>query len=796
MKRPLVIVALLYGSGLLLGDNFHAPLLWLFASAFALLIGAFVWRRDFILWPLIILAGWINLGWRAEVLAPNDLRKQLTKGTEYVRLRGTLNAAPTHRVFEMDEEQSWRTLAQIEVSHIQKSGAWRPAVGTVIISTPGIVSAEFHGGQETEVTGVIQVPRSPLAPGLFDYQTYLKRQGIYFQLAVASTNDWQLIGASKNAPFADRCIDWAQNCLSKGLGPEDESLRLVWAMTLGWKTALTDEVSEPFMRSGTMHVFAISGLHIALISGILIALLRVMQLPRSLSGVIAIALVWFYTAATGWQPSAIRSTVMMTIIVGGWALRRPTDLLNSLAAAAFIILIWNPQQLFQASFQLSFFVVLSIALFLPIFLKHRECLLKSDPLLPPELRPTWRKRLDLPLNYLTTCFATSLAAWLGSLPLVAYYFHLFTPISLLANLVIVPLASLALMSNIGSLFCASWFPFAAELFNHAGWFFMKLMSGLSHWFATRPGSYFYVPAPSLAACLIYYALLLITLNGWFRLPRKRIFALTIALGALLFSLWSWRTESQTVKMTILPLNGGSAIFVDAPGRENDLLIDCGDSHSADLILKPFLRAQGVNKISNVLLTHGDLRHVGGYETIKTNFTITHTFTSPLASRSAAYREILTQLKTKPEDFETVSTGSHVRDWAVLHPQAEDQFAQADDKAIVLRGHVFGKSVLLLASLGRPGQNALTDREDNLRTDIVVSGIPTQKEPLCDALLELIQPTTIIVTDSEFPATKRASRKLRERLGAQKARLIFCRDSGAITLVFKRDDCKIETALGD
>src|ERR1700747_3102084 len=103
-------------------------------------------------------------------------------------------------------------------------------------------------------------------------------------------------------------------------------------MTLGWKTALTNEIYEPFMQSGTMHIFAISGLHIALITAILVALLRVLRVSRSWCGLVVIPLIWFYPAASGWQASAIRSTIMMTVIIGGWALCRPTDLLNSLAA--------------------------------------------------------------------------------------------------------------------------------------------------------------------------------------------------------------------------------------------------------------------------------------------------------------------------------------------------------------------------------------------------------------------------------------------------------------------------------
>src|SRR5436309_13040442 len=179
--------------------------------------------------------------------------------------------------------------------------------------------------------------------------------------------------------------------------------------------------------SWSMHIFAISGLHIALLAGVLVELLRVLQIPRGLCGWLVIPLIWFYTAATGWQPSAIRSTIMMTVIIVGWALKRPSDLLNSLAAAGFIILLWDPQQLFQASFQLSFFVLLSIALLLPPIEKIRQRLLQTDPLLPPELRPRWRRLLDRPIRSVTASFATSLAAWLGSLPLSAYYSQLFTP---------------------------------------------------------------------------------------------------------------------------------------------------------------------------------------------------------------------------------------------------------------------------------------------------------------------------------------------------------------------------------
>src|SRR4029077_14672648 len=99
-------------------------------------------------------------------------------------------------------------------------------------------------------------------------------------------------------PIADRFGDWAKAALARGLPVEDEPLRLLWGMTLGWKTALTGEVTEPFMRTGTMHIFAISGLHIALIAGLLVLLFQVLRVPRAWCGWVVIPLIWFYTGVT------------------------------------------------------------------------------------------------------------------------------------------------------------------------------------------------------------------------------------------------------------------------------------------------------------------------------------------------------------------------------------------------------------------------------------------------------------------------------------------------------------------
>jgi competence protein ComEC len=796
MKRPLLSVALVYVVGLLLAEAIQPPLSFLFTLAFSLLFLALAWTRAraLLIWPLLIVVGWVNLASRTTVVSPNDLRVVAGREPALVTVRGTLAETPTLRIYGQGEAESSRTLARVRVSALTRGEKWELALGPVLVSTKGDLADEFFAGREVEITGVLAPPPLPLAPGLFDYRHHLALQGIYFQLKSDSTNDWRAVDSKPNRPpFTDRFLAWSRRTLARDLPEPDEPLRLMWAMSLGWKTALTGEVNEPFMKSGTMHIFAISGLHIALIAGILVSLLRVLRVPRVGCGLVVIPLIWFYTAATGWQSSAIRSTLMMTIIIGGWSLRRPTDLINSLAAAAFVILLWDPPQLFQASFQLSFFVVLSIALFLPPLEKLRDRLLAADPMLAPEVMTKWQRTWRSVLRVLTTSLVTSLAAWLGSLPLTAYYFHLFSPVTLLANLVIVPMASFALMSNLGSLICGDWMSAVGELFNHSGWFWMLGMMKLSRWATEMPGAYFYVASPSAITFVGYYGLLIGTMSGWLWRPERRW--RTAAAMGLVAAFYGWQSFAtrKDVELTVLPLNGGHAEYLDAAGSSSDWLMDCGNTNSVEFVIQPFLHAKGVNHLPRLMLTHGDLKHVGGAELLASEFNCHDIYASSFRFRSAAYRRILATMQHEPYHLRTLDCGDQAGPWRILHPTAADESTQADDGALVCQAEFNGVKILLLSDLGQAGQNLLLDRTNDLYADIVVSGLPAQSNPLGEALLDAIRPRVIIIADSELPATARASNRLKERLARRHGAVIYTRETGAVTVLFRAGSCEISTS---
>jgi ComEC/Rec2-related protein len=798
MTRPLVSVALAYVGGLLLGDWLQPPWWSLCVISLGIAGTASVWRtgRRRLIWPLVILAGWTNLVCRTAILSPYDLRASQRDSFEIVTVRGVLAETPSERIYLHGEFEVYRSLAQVQVHEILRAHAdWQPAYGRILVMTPGSPPTECFEGDPAEITGVLAPPPGPLAEGLFDYQTYLRRQGVYYQLKCESTNDWLLLSPGRQPPLSDRFLRWAQKTLERGLPAPDESLRLLWAMTLGWKTGLTSEVSEPFMRSGTMHIFAISGLHIALIAGILVSVLRVLRVSRSWCGGLVVPAIWFYTAVTGWQPSAIRSAIMMTVIIVGWALKRPSDLLNSLAGAAFIILLWDPQQIFGASFQLSFFCVLSIGLLLPPIQKLCDRWLSTDPLLPAELVPRWRQRLTTVLRYFATALATSLASWLGSLPLTAFYFHLISPVTLLANLVIVPLSSLALACNVGSLICGAWFSPASELFNHSAWLWMELMIRSSESSTLIPGAYRYVQGPNLFDMSLYYLLLTAVLSGWFFVPKKRAWAVA-GIGCLAaFYFCRWQIDRHSATLTVLPSNGGLTIFVKAPSQAADLLIDPGSTNCVQLTTKPYLRAQGVNTLAGMLLTHGDVRHTGGAALAADLFRVKQVCASAIRFRSPAYRHAMTRFGGQRELVRTIERSSQVDSWVVLHPEQGDHFPQADDNAIVLKGNLQGTRVLLLSDLGARGQQALLEREKDLAADIIITGLPSSGEPLCDALLDAAKPRVIIVADSDYPSWERARSVLRERLAEKKIPVIYTRQTGATTIDSRRGQWRIRTMSG-
>lgn len=781
MKRPLLPVAALCTGGILCGEYLRlAPGVLLTASLAAALLGFLLTRmRGWILPALIFLVGWTDAVWHAAVLSPCDLRVLLRSQPAAAGLRGRLAAAPVEHIYARA-----RSSVVIETTAISLGDQWQPAVGEVRAVVPAELPSEFFEGQTVEVWGAIAPPPGPFAEGLFNPREFYRRQGIYYSLETGGLGDWHVDGTPAPPPLSERFRRWADRTLARGL-PNDEAQQLSRTLLLDWKTPLTPEAEEPFLRAGTFHIFAVDGLRIGLLAAILLGLLRLARLPRGICGWVVVPLLWFYAGLTGWPASGVRAAVMVTVIIAGWSLKRPVDLLNSLFAAALCILLWQPGQLFQPGFQLSFVVVLCLALIVPrLRAASHQLIFPRDPWLPASLQPEWPWALYKSTIYMTDVLIVSFAAWLASAPLCALYFHLFSPAGIIANCAVVPATALALIGGLASLLTGGWWPGLSVLFNNATWALLHFIIGCSRAAAHWPFGSWNLAAPSLLFSTGYYALLVAVVTGWIFRSRWKWAAWPAFACAAAFCLMQTIRQGQIARVHLLPLNGAAVVVTESPAAGTSLL-DCGNETAAGEFLKPFLCAQGVNALDSLSLGVGRVEHCGGAQTILSSFAVESVFTAENPSRSIRYRQLIDSLK-KDGRIQFTRDGMTAGGWTVLHPAAGDDFTQADDFSLVLRREFYGHSVLILPSLGRAGQDALLRRHPELRAEIVVAGLPARDEPLCDPLLERLRPGTVVIVDSNYPATRRASAGLRARLARRGVKTLYCRDTGALTLEMAPD----------
>ena len=311
-------------------------------------------------------------------------------------------------------------------------------------------------GDELKLFGTAEPIAPPRNPGEFDMRAYLARHDIRRMLFARYPEDGTLIRHGGGNPIlraAQASRTWMQNALSRGLDDAPEVKSFINGIVLGIRHDTPEDIEEPFQQTGTIHLFAVAGLHVGIVAALLWVVATIARLPRKRAAAFIIPSLFFYAAVTGLHIPALRAAVMASILVGSYFFERKVFLPNSLAAAAFFILCWNTNELFSTGFQLSFAVVGAIVLFADPFFRFFQRRAAPDPFLPQTLIQGPRRWMHSSYEWLCGGASVSLAAWVGSLPLILWYFHLVTPISLLANLVVVPIAffvlAVALLSLMG-----------------------------------------------------------------------------------------------------------------------------------------------------------------------------------------------------------------------------------------------------------------------------------------------------------------------------------------------------------
>src|SRR5438445_5667477 len=450
-------------------------------------------------------------------------------------------------------------------------------------------------GDELKLFGIAEAIAPPRNPGEFDMSSYLAHRDVRRRLFVRYPEDGVLVRHGGGNPIlraAQKSRAWMQSALCQSLDDAPDVQTFISGITLGLRHQTPEDIEEPFQQTGTLHLFAVAGLHVGIVASLLWILASVAQLPRKWATGLIIPLVLFYAAVTGLHVSSVRAAVMSSILLGGFFFERKVFALNSLAAAAFFLLSWNTNEAFSTGFQLSFAVVGAIILLADPLSGWLRLIGAPDPFLPRRLVSGLRRMIGV--GYESICRGGScfLAALVRSVPLVLWYFHLITPSSRLATLVVVPIAFFILAVALLSLVSAPIASGLSLIFNNANWSLASAVISLVHWFAQLPGSHYYVAEPH-----------------W---PKR-------------------------LKITVLDAGAGAAIHLHAP--RTDWLFDCGSGRDYEIRLRSYLHLAGINRIDGLLLTHGDSLHIGATESLLRDLAPTVMIDNPAADRSTIHRRL-------------------------------------------------------------------------------------------------------------------------------------------------------------
>ena len=336
--------------------------------------------------------------------------------------------------------------------------------------------------------GVLELlSRHPAGGG---FAGYLADAGINFQFTRG-----RLLGIVSPPNRYNRFCHTAElrlhRLLLTGVGDHRELAGIFAAMVLGQTQDLDAEQKGLFMRSGTLHLFAISGQHISVIALCMTGLFFLLRVPAVVATPAALVLLWLYVDITGTSPSAVRAFIMCALIAAAFTLRLPGGGLATLVASALAVLLAEPMQLFSASFQMSYGIV--AALFL-LGAPLAEAMQARWPAFPDLPEASWRRHHRWRAwlrRQLLELVGLGLSATLVSVVTGIQFFGLFTPGALFANLALIPTSSLVIGAGFVSLVCGlAGFTAGGVLFNHAGALLLWLMNGLVRAAVAVPGLFF------------------------------------------------------------------------------------------------------------------------------------------------------------------------------------------------------------------------------------------------------------------------------------------------------------------
>ncbi|MBI85626.1 MAG: DNA internalization-related competence protein ComEC/Rec2 [Planctomycetaceae bacterium] len=623
------------------------------------------------------------------------------------------------------------TRLSVQIIKVRNGADWQSSSGKTHLFVEGQLLG-VHPGDRIRVFARMLKPRPAQNPGEFDLWLHQRADRILCRnyanypdcvTVLDPRVQWSFRGWIESV--RSRCNEILWSRLSH------QRSGLATAVLLGAREQLNREKIEDFVVTGTIHLFAISGLHVGILATALFFLARLNFVSQRWAPLFVFCLVLLYAMLTDARPPVVRATVLLAALCGGMLMGRKTSPFNSLAAAAIFILAINPSDLFRTGTQLSFLAVATLYWFSPCLTRVQN----ADPLaqLVEKSRPRfvrWLRRIG------KTYFQLALASgviWLVALPLVMHRFHILSLSAVLLNTILWIPMLVALLSGF-SLLLLTWLappaaPVAAWICDNSLWVLEMTVATVR----SIPASHFWVTGPTWWWLAVFYAGVFLLASVPLLRPTKRwcltILAIWIGIGFLTSSWERWqRTSNQTLACTFLSVGHGTSVVLEIPGGKT-VLYDAGTSGSpsaATRSVSSFLWSRGITHLDAIILSHADVDHYNGLPELMDRLSVGSFFISPVtfAHMNPALEQLLQSLEKNGIHPQKIDAGdlvhiSHETRIEVLHPPAMGSSGSDNSNSIVLEITYQGRRILLPGDLETPGLEAVIAKTPR-RYDLVMA----------------------------------------------------------------------------
>jgi len=642
-------------------------------------------------------------------------------------------------------------------------------------------------GQKVEIEGRMRRPHNFNNPGSFDYAAYLARQKIFWTASMTAGSKARVLpgrcgSRAMGMIFALRvaALDRIE-ALYRG---NDYSTGMMEAILIGESSKLQKIWTENFRRTGTFHALVISGVHVTVLAGVLLFLLRLCLLPEMPALAVTAGAAWLYALVSGFSAPVVRAAGGFTLYLVARFFFRRGRVMNLLAAIALVYLLWDPGQLFDASFQLSFLCVAAIgALATPLldassapFARGLRSIASTgaDPYLEPRVA---QFRVELHLAAETVWLWTRLPAravlellalilrlglfafemavistvvQIGMALPMAEYFHRVSFSGLTANLLIVPLLNAVIPIGFFAIFTGSH-PAAAL----SGWL-LSMSARVADWHATLEPSW-RVPDPPLWLAMAFVAAL-VTLAVTARTQIWRFPALAAVLSLFALLLWHpWPTEiaPQALELTAIDVGQGDSLLVLFPQGQRMLvdgggLLQFGQQHPSNLdigedVVTPYLLSRGIRRLDVVVATHAHDDHSGGLPAILENFRPREMWVGAnplptLIERAAHFHVRVVEMRAGSRlDFSGTRIG-------ILSPPIDYEAAKSgNNDSLAFQINYGSRSFLLTGDMERPMETRLLASGLLTHADVLKVGHHGSKTSTIPAFLDAVSPSVAIIS---------------------------------------------------